>query len=86
MKAGVIGIGAALPEEIVTNADLVAHLDTSDEWIQRRTGIRERRHLNGSRTLADLAAEACTLALQATPAATPRTSTASWSAASPRTA
>ena len=64
MKAGVIGIGAALPEEIVTNADLVAHLDTSDEWIQRRTGIRERRHLNGSRTLADLAAEACTLALR----------------------
>ena len=64
MKATVIGIGAALPEEIVTNADLVANLDTSDEWIQRRTGIKERRHLNGSRTLADLAAEACTMALQ----------------------
>lgn len=63
MKAGVLGIGAALPEEIVTNADLVANLDTSDEWIVRRTGIRERRHLNGSRTLADLAAEACTMAL-----------------------
>ena len=63
MKAGVFGIGAALPEEIVTNADLVANLDTSDEWIVRRTGIRERRHLNGSRTLADLAAEACTAAL-----------------------
>ncbi len=64
MKAAVLGIGAALPEEIVTNADLVANLDTSDEWIQRRTGIKERRHLNGSRTLADLAAEACTMALQ----------------------
>jgi 3-oxoacyl-[acyl-carrier-protein] synthase-3 len=64
VKAGVIGIGAALPEEIVTNADLMKHLDTSDEWIQRRTGIKERRHLNGSRTLADLAAEACTMALQ----------------------
>lgn len=64
MKAGVFGIGAALPEEIVTNADLMKHLDTTDEWIVRRTGIRERRHLNGSRTLADLAAEACTMALQ----------------------
>ena len=64
MKAGIFGIGAALPEEIVTNADLTQNLDTTDEWIVRRTGIRERRHLNGSRTLADLAAEACTMALQ----------------------
>ncbi|MDX6719385.1 MAG: 3-oxoacyl-[acyl-carrier-protein] synthase [Solirubrobacteraceae bacterium] len=63
MKAGVFGIGAALPEEIVTNADLIANLDTTDEWIVRRTGIRERRLLNGSRTLADLAAEACSAAL-----------------------
>jgi 3-oxoacyl-[acyl-carrier-protein] synthase-3 len=63
VKAGVFGIGAALPEEIVTNADLIANLDTTDEWIVRRTGIRERRLLNGSRTLADLAAEACSAAL-----------------------
>jgi 3-oxoacyl-[acyl-carrier-protein] synthase-3 len=64
VKATVLGIGAALPEEIVTNADLIKHLDTSDEWIQRRTGIKERRLLNGSRTLADLASEACTIALE----------------------
>lgn len=64
MKAAVIGIGAALPDEVVTNADLVANLDTNDEWIVRRTGIRERRLLNGSRSLADLASEACTMALQ----------------------
>jgi 3-oxoacyl-[acyl-carrier-protein] synthase-3 len=63
VKAGVFGIGAALPEEIVTNADLMKHLDTTDEWIVRRTGIKERRLLNGSRTLANLAAEACTMAL-----------------------
>jgi 3-oxoacyl-[acyl-carrier-protein] synthase-3 len=63
VKAGVFGIGAALPEEIVTNADLMKNLDTTDEWIVRRTGIRERRLLNGSRTLANLAAEACTMAL-----------------------
>lgn len=63
MKAGVFGIGAALPDEVVTNFDLEKHLDTSDEWIMRRTGIRERRQLNGSRTLADLAAESCSAAL-----------------------
>ena len=49
MKAGVFGIGSALPEHIVTNADFEAYLDTTDAWIVRRTGIRERRHLNGSR-------------------------------------
>jgi 3-oxoacyl-[acyl-carrier-protein] synthase-3 len=64
VKAGVFGIGAALPEAVVTNADLMKHLDTDEEWIVRRTGIRERRRLNGSRTLADLAAEACTMALK----------------------
>jgi 3-oxoacyl-[acyl-carrier-protein] synthase-3 len=63
MKAGVFGIGSALPEQIVTNADFAAYLDTSDEWIQRRTGIKERRHLNGSRSLTDLAVEACNAAL-----------------------
>jgi len=64
VKAGVFGIGAALPEEVVTNADLMKHLDTTDEWIVRRTGIRERRKLNGSRTLTDLASEACAMALK----------------------
>ena len=64
MKAGVFGIGAALPDEVVTNADLMKQLDTTDEWIVKRTGIRERRLLNGSRTLADLASEACTMALK----------------------
>ena len=63
MKSGVFGIGSALPEHIVTNADFAAYLDTSDEWIQRRTGIKERRHLNGSRTLTDLAVEASVAAL-----------------------
>ena len=64
MKAGVIGIGSALPEHIVTNKDFEAYLDTTDAWIQRRTGIRERRHLNGSVTLTDLALQACRDALQ----------------------
>jgi 3-oxoacyl-[acyl-carrier-protein] synthase-3 len=63
MRAGVFGIGSALPDHVVTNADFAAYLDTTDAWIVRRTGIRERRHLNGTRTLADLAVEACDAAL-----------------------
>jgi 3-oxoacyl-[acyl-carrier-protein] synthase-3 len=55
-RGGVItGWGAALPEKVVTNHDLEATLDTSDEWIFDRTGIRERR-IGG--TTAGLAIEA----------------------------
>lgn len=43
MGARITGFGAALPERIVTNADFEKYLDTSDEWIASRTGIRERR-------------------------------------------
>jgi len=57
------GIGAALPGQLITNAALVERLDTSDEWIVRRTGIRERRHLLASDSLAQLAASACADAL-----------------------
>src|SRR3954471_13612001 len=42
-SARLTGWGAALPEKVVTNADLEATLDTSDAWIVERTGIRERR-------------------------------------------
>ena len=58
----ITGWGTALPDKIVTNADLALTLDTSDEWIQERTGIRERR-VGGS--TAGLAAEAGRKALAA---------------------
>jgi 3-oxoacyl-[acyl-carrier-protein] synthase-3 len=56
------GAGAALPERVVTNAEF-DHLGSSDEWIVKRTGIRERRWLDDGTPLADLALAACELAL-----------------------
>jgi 3-oxoacyl-[acyl-carrier-protein] synthase III len=63
MRAGVFGVGAAVPEDVITNAHLAARLDTSDEWIVKRTGIQQRHWLNGAQTLADLAVDACAAAL-----------------------
>ena len=39
----ITGMGAALPEKVITNEDLTAFMDTSDEWIRERTGISQRR-------------------------------------------
>ncbi len=47
MGARIAGYGAALPEKVVTNADFAAYLDTSDQWITERTGIRQR-HFGGT--------------------------------------
>ena len=57
------GIGAAVPQDVITNAHFAARLDTSDEWIVKRTGIQQRHWLNGAQTLADLAVDACAAAL-----------------------
>ena len=43
----ILGIGRALPEQVITNRQLEEILDTSDEWIVSRTGIRERRVMEG---------------------------------------
>ncbi|MEG0457597.1 MAG: 3-oxoacyl-ACP synthase, partial [Oscillospiraceae bacterium] len=43
MSFKIIGTGSALPEKIVTNDDLTKFVDTTDEWIIQRTGIKERR-------------------------------------------
>ncbi|MCJ7685390.1 MAG: 3-oxoacyl-ACP synthase, partial [Desulfobacteraceae bacterium] len=42
-QSHIIGTGSAVPERILTNKDLESIVDTSDEWIIRRTGIKERR-------------------------------------------
>ena len=65
MTAGTIaGIGTAIPEARLTNADLEARLGTSDEWILARTGIRERRVAAPSETSASLAVAASAAAIK----------------------
>ena len=62
MSFSILGTGSSLPGVVVTNDDLAKIVDTSDEWITARTGIRKRRVL-GSRTLLELAEEAARQAL-----------------------
>jgi 3-oxoacyl-[acyl-carrier-protein] synthase-3 len=63
MKAGISGIGSALPGLIVSNEDLARRLDTDDDWIFRRTGIRTRRRLSDGEDVTTLAVAACADAL-----------------------
>ncbi len=62
--AGIAGLGAALPERRVGNAEVAARLGVSEEWIERRTGIRERRRAAPCLRVSDLAASAGRMALQ----------------------
>lgn len=64
MTARIAGIGAYVPETIVTNDDLAKIVETSDEWIFSRTGIRERR-ISTKEGTSDLATEAARRALDA---------------------
>ena len=61
----IIGTGSYLPEKVLSNADLEKMVDTSDEWIVSRTGIRERRVAAEDQTTSDLALEASKKALDA---------------------
>lgn len=63
MTTRIIGTGSALPSRVVTNQELETFLDTSDTWIQERTGIRSR-HAATTETTTSLAAEACRKALE----------------------
>jgi 3-oxoacyl-[acyl-carrier-protein] synthase-3 len=61
--AGILGVGMAVPEKVLTNADLEKMVDTSDEWIFTRTGIRERRIAADDEFTSDLGTAACVRAL-----------------------
>jgi len=63
-RIGYAGFGAYLPETVLTNDDLAAIVDTSDEWIQRRTGIRTRRILREDESILDMAVTAARRALE----------------------
>ena len=65
IRSAVTGVGSFLPEQVVTNADLAKIVDTSDEWIVERTGIRSRYIAADGETTATLAVEACRKALEA---------------------
>ena len=64
-KTKIAGTGSYLPEKVLTNADLEKMIDTSDEWISTRTGIKERRIVAQDQAASDLAYEASKKAMQA---------------------
>ncbi|MFZ5596201.1 MAG: beta-ketoacyl-ACP synthase III [Bacillota bacterium] len=62
-RAGITGLGAYVPEKVLTNSDLERMVETQDEWIVSRTGIRERRIADPEQATSDLALEAARDAL-----------------------
>jgi 3-oxoacyl-[acyl-carrier-protein] synthase III len=60
----ITGMGCYVPDQVVTNDDLSKTLDTSDEWIMERTGIRERRVAAEDQAMSDIALPAATRALE----------------------
>lgn len=64
MGVGIVGIGTAVPPRVLTNFDLEKMVDTSDEWITTRTGIKERRIADKDTNPSDLGAEAALKAIE----------------------
>lgn len=64
LRTVIAGTGSYLPEKIITNADLAKMVDTTDEWIVSRTGIRERRMAAPEEATSDLATNAARAALE----------------------
>jgi 3-oxoacyl-[acyl-carrier-protein] synthase-3 len=62
--ARITGLGVAVPSRVVTNADFEARLDTSDQWIVERTGIRERRYAGPEDSVASLSRDAALQAME----------------------
>lgn len=65
VRAGIAGTGHAVPDRVVTNDDLAKIVDTSDEWITQRTGIKERRFVDEGTNCSHLCLEAAQKALDA---------------------
>ena len=65
-NSNIIGMGMYVPENVVTNNDLSAMMDTSNEWIVERTGIEERRHIKkgDGNTTATMGAKAAKIAIE----------------------
>jgi 3-oxoacyl-[acyl-carrier-protein] synthase III len=63
-RVGIIGVGEYLPKKVLTNADLERMVDTSDEWITIRTGIKQRRLAAKGEATSDLAIKAARAALE----------------------
>ncbi len=63
-QIGILGLGAYVPERVMTNADWEKYVDTTDEWITSRTGIKERRIAAEDQSTVHLAAAAAERALQ----------------------
>jgi 3-oxoacyl-[acyl-carrier-protein] synthase III len=64
-QSKIAGIGMYVPENVVTNNDLTAYIDTSDEWIQERTGIKERRYAHRTEeTTTTMGIKAAEIAIQ----------------------
>jgi 3-oxoacyl-[acyl-carrier-protein] synthase-3 len=64
MRSQIVGTGSYAPEKVLTNADLEKLVDTNDEWIRDRTGIRERRIIAEGEATSDLALRASVKALE----------------------
>jgi 3-oxoacyl-[acyl-carrier-protein] synthase-3 len=65
IRSRIVGTGSYLPPRVVTNDELAQRIDTSDAWIQERTGIKQRHIADESQTSSDLALEASRRALEA---------------------
>lgn len=63
-RAGIWGVGSSVPDRVLTNADLEKMVDTSDEWISTRTGIKERRIASADAGTSHYAASAARAALE----------------------
>ncbi len=63
-RAGIIGVGEYFPKKVLTNFDLSKMVDTSDEWITTRTGIKERRIVDKNEAASDLGIHAAKAALK----------------------